>query len=140
MDENKLWQKGKMEEGNKEKAANIKKLDGRCTEAGGSAVVPGFVEALPRLARPRSDSREELQILVVMGYSEDHALNALRLSDGTIEGAVELMKHFKESILISGDGRNGGGGEDLRVIPPLKRAWVEVPTNIEPPLTPQSTS
>ena len=95
MDENKLWQKGKMEEGNKEKAANIERLDGSCTEAGGSAVVPGFGEALPQLARPRSDSREELQILVDMGFSEDHALNALCLYDGTIGGAVELMQHFK---------------------------------------------
>ena len=42
MDENKLWQKSNMEEGNKEKAANIKKLDGSCTEAGGSAVVTVF--------------------------------------------------------------------------------------------------
>ena len=60
MDENKLWQKGKMEEGNKEKATNIKKLDGSCTKADGSAVVPGFGESLTRLAQPRSDSREEL--------------------------------------------------------------------------------
>ena len=56
----KLWQKGKMEEVNKEKAANIERLDGSCTKACGSAVVPGFGEALPRLARPQSDSREEL--------------------------------------------------------------------------------
>ena len=73
-----------------------------------------------------------------MGFSEDHALNALRLSDGTIEGAVELMKHFKESILISSDGKSGGRGENLRVISPLKRAWVEVTTDIDPPLNPQS--
>ena len=42
MDENKLWQKGKMEDGNKEKAANTEKLDGSCTKAGRSAVVPAF--------------------------------------------------------------------------------------------------
>ena len=73
-----------------------------------------------------------------MGFSEDHALNALRLSDGTIGVAVELMQHFKEIILISGDGKSGGRGENLRVVPPLKRAWVKVRTDIEPPLTPQS--
>ena len=59
-----------MEEGNKEKAANIEKLDESFTKAGGSAIVPGFGEALPWLARPRSDSREELQILVEMGFFE----------------------------------------------------------------------
>ena len=47
IDENKLWQKGNMEEGNKEKAANIERVDGSCTEAGGSAVVPGFGESFP---------------------------------------------------------------------------------------------
>ena len=73
-----------------------------------------------------------------MGFSEDHTINALRLSDGTIGGAVGLMQHFKKSILISGDGKSGGIGEDLRVLSPLKRAWVEVPTNIDPPLTPQN--
>ena len=51
---------------------------------------------------------------------------------------MELMQHFKESILISGDGKSGGGGEDLRVVSPLKRVWVEVTTDIDPPLTPQS--
>ena len=52
MDENKLWQKINMEEGNKEKAVNIKRLDGSCTKAGGSSVVPGFGEDFPRLDRP----------------------------------------------------------------------------------------
>ena len=51
---------------------------------------------------------------------------------------MELMQHFKESILIGGDGKSGGRGEDLRVVSPLKWAWVEVPTDIDPPLTPQS--
>ena len=73
-----------------------------------------------------------------MGFSEDHVINALHLSNGTIGGAVELMHHFKESILIGGDGKSGGGGEGLRVVSPLKRALVEVPTDIEPPLTPQN--
>ena len=73
-----------------------------------------------------------------MGFSEDHAVNALCISNGTIGGAVELMQHFKKSILISGDGKSGGGGEGLRVVSPLKRAWVKVPTDIEPPLTPQN--
>ena len=36
-----------MEEGKKEKSANIKRLDGSCTEAGSSAVVTGFGEAFP---------------------------------------------------------------------------------------------
>ena len=48
------------------------------------------------------------------------------------------MQRFKESILIRGDGKSGGGGEGLIVVSPLKRAWVEVPTDIEPPLTPQN--
>ena len=52
MGENNLWQKGKMEEVNKEKAVNIKILDVICTKAGGSSAVPGFREALPRLDRP----------------------------------------------------------------------------------------
>ena len=138
MNKNKLWQKGKKDEGNKQQAANIEKLDGSFTEAGGSAIVLGFGEALPRLARPRSDYREELQILVDMGFSEDHALNALCLSDGTIGGAFDSMQHFKESILISGDGKSEGRGEDLRFVSPLKQAWVEVPTDIEPPLNPQN--
>ena len=73
-----------------------------------------------------------------MGLSEDHALNALFLSDETIGGAVESMQHFKKSILISGDGKSGGRGEDLRSVSPLKRVWFEVPTDIEPPLTPQN--
>ena len=73
-----------------------------------------------------------------MGFSEDHTLNDLCLSDKTIGGAVGLMKHFKEIILISGDGKSGGGGEHLRVISPMKRAWVKVTTDIEPPLTPKS--
>ena len=73
-----------------------------------------------------------------MGFSEYHALNALRLSDRTIGGAVELMQHFKESILIDGDGKSGGGGEDLRVVSPLKLAWVKVTTDIDPPPNPQS--
>ena len=47
MDENKFWHKGKMKEGNKKKSTNTKKLDGSCTKAGDSAVVPGFGEALP---------------------------------------------------------------------------------------------
>ena len=47
MEENKLWKKGKMEEGNKKKAVNIKIMDRSCTKAGGSAIVPGFGEALP---------------------------------------------------------------------------------------------
>ena len=93
---------------------------------------------MTRLARPQSDSREELQILMDRGFSEDHALNALRLSDGTIGVAVELMQHFKEIILISGDGKSGGRGENLSFVPPLKRAWVKVPTDIKPPLTPQN--
>ena len=47
MDKNKLWQKGKMEEGNKDNSANTEGLDGICTKARGSAVVPGFGEAFP---------------------------------------------------------------------------------------------
>ena len=73
-----------------------------------------------------------------MGFSENHALNALRLSNRTIGGAVELMQHFKESIFVSVDDKSGGGGECLIVISPLKRALVEVTTDIEPPLTPQN--
>ena len=73
-----------------------------------------------------------------MGFYEYHVLNALRLSNRTIGSAVELMQNFKESIPISGDGKSGGGGEGLIVIPPLKQAWVEVPTDIDPPLTPQN--
>ena len=71
-----------------------------------------------------------------MGFSEDHALNALRLSDGTIGDAVEFMIFFNKRILISGDDRSGGGGEDLRVISPLKQVWAEVPTDIDPSLPP----
>ena len=48
------------------------------------------------------------------------------------------MQRFKESILIRGDGKSGDGGEGLIVVSPLKRVWVEVPTDIEPPLTPQN--
>ena len=49
---------------------------------------------------------------------------------------MELMHHFKEITLISGDGESGGGGEDLRVVSLLKRVWVEVPTDIELPIPP----
>ena len=51
MDENKLCQKGKMEEVNNEKSANTERMDGICTKAGVSAVVPGFGEDFPRLAQ-----------------------------------------------------------------------------------------
>ena len=42
----------------------------------------------PRLTQPRYDSKEEIQIIVDMGSSEDHALAAFRLSDGTIKGTI----------------------------------------------------
>ena len=42
----------------------------------------------PRLTQPRYDSKEEIQIIVDMGSSEDHALTSLPLSDGTIRVTI----------------------------------------------------
>ena len=50
MDENKSWNRCKMEEDNKEKAINIKRLYRSCTEAGRLAVFPVFGETLLSLA------------------------------------------------------------------------------------------
>ena len=52
--------------------------------------------ALPRPTQPLSDSGEELQILVDMGSSEDHALTALRISYGTIRGMISVEEFYKD--------------------------------------------
>ena len=54
------------------------------------------VRALPKTTQTQSDSGEELQILVDMGSSEDHALTALRISYGTIRGMVSVEEFYKD--------------------------------------------
>ena len=49
------------------------------------------------------------------------------------------MQYFKEMILICDDGGNGFRGDYLWVASPLKWSWVEVPTDIDPPLPPHFT-
>ena len=71
-----------------------------------------------------------------MSFSEDYALKSLHLSDGIIGEKVELIIYSNRIIRIGHDVHSGGRGEDLGVTPSLKWSWVEVPTDIEPPLPP----
>ena len=44
----------------------------------------------PQPTHPQSEYREEINNLVDMGSSEDHALTAVRLSDRTIIGTISV--------------------------------------------------
>ena len=55
----------------------------------------------PLMNQPLCDSGEELNIILDMGCSEDHALTALRISDGTIRGTISVTELYKDTNALA---------------------------------------